>query len=196
MGAGSRVTGAGPSTPNHRTHGPARVSGAVSCPRPDRRTDLPVYDASVTHTQIRRAVADDVPAIVAMLADDRLGAARESADDLRPYRSAFEDIDADPRQHLMVAVREDRVVGTLQLTVIPGLSRRGSKRALIEAVRVHRSERGQGLGKQLIEWAIAESGRLGCALVQLTSDATREDAHHFYERLGFNRSHVGFKLQL
>lgn len=141
-------------------------------------------------------MAADIPAIVAMLADDQLGATRESPDDLAPYRSAFERVDADPHQRLTVATREDRVVGTLQLTVIPGISRRGSTRALIEGVRVHDSERGQGLGKQLIEWAVAESRRLGCALVQLTSDATRGDAHRFYERLGFSRTHVGFKLQL
>lgn len=158
--------------------------------------DLPDYHAGVTELRIRRAVTADIPAIVAMLADDQLGATRESPDDMSPYLSAFEQIDADRHQHLMVAARGDEVVGTLQLTVIPGLSRRGSTRALIEAVRVHHSQRGQGLGQQLIEWAVAESRHLGCALVQLTSDATREDAHRFYERLGFNRSHVGFKLQL
>jgi GNAT superfamily N-acetyltransferase len=93
-------------------------------------------------------------------------------------------------------VREGRVVGTLQLTVIPGLSRKGSTRSLIEGVRIHSDERGSGLGTLFIEWAIEESRRQGCQLVELTSDATRTDAHRFYERLGFTASHVGFKLAL
>jgi GNAT superfamily N-acetyltransferase len=146
--------------------------------------------------EIRAAVADDVPAIVAMLADDPLGAQRESPDDLTPYLAALERLSADPNQHLVVAVREGRVVGTLQLTVIPGLSRKGATRSIIEGVRIHADERGSGLGTQLIEWAIDESRRQDCQLVQLTSDVTRTDAHRFYERLGFTASHVGFKLPL
>ncbi|MER6618820.1 MULTISPECIES: GNAT family N-acetyltransferase [unclassified Streptomyces] len=146
--------------------------------------------------EIRAAVADDVPAIVGMLADDPLGARRESPDDLSPYLAALERLDADPNQHLVVAVREGRVVGTLQLTVVPGLSRRGATRSIIEAVRVHADERGSGLGSRLVEWAIDASRREGCQLVQLTSDNTRTDAHRFYERLGFTASHVGFKLPL
>ncbi|MGW7380284.1 N-acetyltransferase family protein [Streptomyces sp. NPDC054794] len=145
---------------------------------------------------IRPAVADDIPAVVGMLADDPLGAQRESPDDLTPYLTALERLNADPNQHLVVAVREGRVVGTLQLTVIPGLSRRGATRSIIEGVRIHADERGSGLGTQLIEWAIQESRCQGCQLVQLTSDNTRTDAHRFYERLGFTASHVGFKLQL
>ncbi|NNN31921.1 GNAT family N-acetyltransferase [Streptomyces sp. S3(2020)] len=146
--------------------------------------------------EIRAAVAADVPAIVAMLADDPLGAQRESPDDLAPYLTALERLVTDPNQHLVVAVREDRVVGTLQLTIIPGLSRRGSTRSIIEGVRIHADERGSGLGTRLIEWAVDESRRQNCQLVQLTSDATRTDAHRFYERLGFEASHVGFKLPL
>ncbi|MFF2099127.1 GNAT family N-acetyltransferase [Streptomyces sp. NPDC058202] len=146
--------------------------------------------------EIRAAVADDVHAIVAMLADDPLGAQRESPDDLTPYLDALKRLSADPNQHLVVAVRESRVVGTLQLTVIPGLSRKGATRSIIEAVRIHADERGSGLGTELIEWAIDESRRQGCQLVQLTSDASRTDAHRFYERLGFVASHVGFKLAL
>jgi GNAT superfamily N-acetyltransferase len=145
---------------------------------------------------IRPAVADDVLAIVGMLADDPLGAQRESLDDLTPYLAAFERLSVDPNQHLVVAVREGRVVGTLQLTVIPGLSRRGSTRSIIEAVRIHTDERGNGLGTQLIEWAVDESRRQNCQLVQLTSDRSRTDAHRFYERLGFAASHMGFKLEL
>ena len=145
---------------------------------------------------MRSATAADVPAIVAMLADDPLGAQRETPDDLAPYLAAWERLAADPNQHLIVAVREGRVVGTLQLTIIPGLARRGSLRSIIEAVRIQANERGSGLGTRLIEWAIEESRRQGCRLVQLTSDNTRIDAHRFYERLGFTASHLGFKLQL
>ncbi|MCX4549520.1 GNAT family N-acetyltransferase [Streptomyces sp. NBC_01267] len=146
--------------------------------------------------EIRRADENDIPAIVAMLADDPLGARRESPDDLTPYTAAHRRIAADPHQHLVVAVREGRVVGTLQLTVIPGLSRRGATRALIEGVRVHADERGSGLGTRLIEWAVDTSRSQNCRLVQLTSDTTRTDAHRFYERLGFTATHLGFKLQL
>ncbi|MEU1512429.1 GNAT family N-acetyltransferase [Streptomyces sp. NPDC005811] len=145
---------------------------------------------------IRTAAAEDIPAIVALLADDPLGAQRESPDDLTPYRKALERLTADPNQRLVVAVREGRVVGTLQLTIIPGLSRRGATRSVIEGVRVHADERGSGLGTRFIEWAIEESRRENCQLVQLTSDVSRTDAHRFYERLGFVASHVGFKLPL
>ncbi|MCT4354922.1 GNAT family N-acetyltransferase [Streptomyces sp. Je 1-79] len=146
--------------------------------------------------EIRPAAVGDLADIVAMLADDPLGAQRESPDDLTPYTAAYERLVHDPNQHLMVAVRGAKLVGTLQLTIIPGLSRRGSTRSIIEAVRIHADERGSGLGTQFIEWAIEESRRQGCRLVQLTSDATRKDAHRFYERLGFEASHVGFKLSL
>ncbi|MET7646221.1 GNAT family N-acetyltransferase [Streptomyces sp. NPDC005426] len=146
--------------------------------------------------EIRPAAVGDLAEIVAMLADDPLGARRESPDDLTPYLAAFRKLAGDPHQHVVVAVRADRVVGTLQLTVIPGLSRRGSTRSVIEGVRVHADERGSGLGTQLIQWAVDESRRQECQLVQLTSDATRTDAHRFYERLGFVAGHVGFKLAL
>ncbi|MBP0449856.1 GNAT family N-acetyltransferase [Kitasatospora sp. RG8] len=150
----------------------------------------------MTDLTIRRATSEDLPAIVAMLADDPLGAARESPDDLIPYREAFARIDTDPNQHLVVAERAGRTIGTLQLTVVPGLSRKGSTRTIIEAVRIHADERGSGLGTELIRWAVDRSRELGADLVQLTSDATRTDAHRFYERLGFVGSHLGFKLAL
>jgi len=143
--------------------------------------------------EIRRAVASDVPAIVAMLADDPLGARRERPGD-PAYAEAFKEIDTDPRQWLMVAVADAEVVGTLQLTFIPGLSRLGSTRALIEAVRVRSDQRGNGLGADLIRWAIDTARDQGAALVQLTTDASRKDAHRFYERLGFEATHVGMKL--
>ncbi|MFE2142364.1 GNAT family N-acetyltransferase [Streptomyces sp. NPDC059456] len=146
--------------------------------------------------EIRPATEEDLPAIVAMLADDPLGATRESPDDLTPYRAAFKRLADDPHQHVVVAVRGDRVVGTLQLTIVAGLSRKGATRSIIEGVRVHADERGGGLGTLFIEWAIDRSRRENCQLVQLTSDVTRTDAHRFYERLGFTASHVGFKLSL
>ncbi|MFI6148371.1 GNAT family N-acetyltransferase [Streptomyces sp. NPDC051109] len=145
---------------------------------------------------IRPATEEDLPAIVAMLADDPLGATRESPDDLTPYIAAFKRLADDRNQHVVVAVRKGRVVGTLQLTVVPGLSRKGATRSIIEGVRVHADERGSGLGTRFIQWAIEESRRENCRLVQLTSDVTRTDAHRFYERLGFTASHVGFKLSL
>lgn len=145
---------------------------------------------------VRRATVDDIPEIVAMLADDPLGAKRESPDDPAPYLDAFARLDGDPNQHLVVAVQDGRTVGTLHLTLIPGLSRRGATRSLIEAVRVHADARGTGLGTRLIGWAVDESRRQNCALVQLTSDATRVDAHRFYEKLGFEASHLGFKMAL
>ncbi|WP_443111355.1 GNAT family N-acetyltransferase [Amycolatopsis sp. A1MSW2902] len=145
---------------------------------------------------VRRARADDVEAIVQMLADDQLGATRDSPADLEPYLQAFKTIDADPNQLLVVATSNDRPVATLQLTIIPGLARRGALRGQIEAVRVHRDHRSSGMGAQLVQWAIDESRRRGCNLVQLTSDTTRTAAHRFYERLGFVASHTGFKLHL
>ncbi|MFG2410738.1 GNAT family N-acetyltransferase [Streptomyces goshikiensis] len=145
---------------------------------------------------IRPATEEDLPAIVAMLADDPLGATRESPDDLTPYAAALGRLVEDPHQHVVVAVRGDRVVGILQLTIVPGLSRKGATRSIIEGVRVHADERGSGLGTRFVEWAVDQSRRENCQLVQLTSDVTRTDAHRFYERLGFTASHVGFKLQL
>jgi GNAT superfamily N-acetyltransferase len=145
---------------------------------------------------IRRATATDIDPIVAMLADDPLGATREKPGD-PAYLEAFEVIDSDPHQYLAVAVTDaDEVVGTLQLTFTSGLSRLGMTRATVEAVRVRSDQRGNHLGEQLLRWAIEESRARGCGLVQLTTDASRVDAHRFYERLGFTASHVGMKLPL
>ncbi|GAA4251807.1 GNAT family N-acetyltransferase [Dactylosporangium darangshiense] len=150
----------------------------------------------MTELRIRKATEADVPAIVALLADDPLGAGRESPDDLTPYLRAFAAIEADANQLLVVAERDGRTVGTLQLSLLPGLTRRGAARGQIEAVRVARDERGSGLGAALMQWAIDEAHERGCQLVQLTSDVSRSDAHRFYERLGFVPTHVGFKLNL
>ena len=148
---------------------------------------------------LRPARIDDVRAIVELLAADQLGATRDGADDdegLEPYRRAFEAIDADPAQLLLVAESGGEIVATMQLSFLPGLARRGALRAQIEAVRVRVDQRGSGLGGELMIWAIEEARRRGCALVQLTSDKRRTDAHRFYERLGFVASHEGFKLAL
>lgn len=147
----------------------------------------------------RRARRQDVPAIVSMLADDDLGKTREfpeSAVVTEGYYEAFERIDHDPNQFLCVVEKGSQVVGTLQLTLIPGLSRGGALRGQIEAVRVLGSRRGEGLGKALLGWAIEHCRAQACALVQLTSDRTRSEAHRFYEELGFEPSHIGYKLSL
>ena len=154
--------------------------------------------------KLRRATPEDLEAILGLIADDPLGQAREEAisvGELTPYRRAFATIDADPAQLVVVVVvvavgEEKEVVGTMQLSFIPGLARRGALRAQIEAVRVHESYRSQGLGTAMLKWAIAEAQRRDCALVQLTTDKTRTDAHRFYDRLGFVASHEGLKLRL
>jgi GNAT superfamily N-acetyltransferase len=144
---------------------------------------------------LRRAVAADLPAIVALLADDPLGATREGAD-LAPYEAAFAAVDADPAHLLVVADDAGAVVGTLQLSLLPGLSRGGAVRAQVEGVRVAGAARGRGLGEAMLRWCADEARRRGAALVQLTTDVRRPDAHRFYERLGYVASHVGMKLAL
>lgn len=146
----------------------------------------------------REARREDVPVIVAMLADDPVARTRESADgsDDDAYYAAFDAIQEDPRNELIVAESDGEVVGTMQLTFIPGLSRRGGERLQIEAVRVAASMRGQGLGRMMIGWAIDRARARGCRLVQLTSDKSRTEAHRFYTSLGFTASHEGFKLLL
>ena len=146
---------------------------------------------------VRRAVRADVPAIVALIAADQIGAARDGGADLEPYERAFATIDGDPAQLLVVVTEPSgAVVATLQLTVIPGLARRGSLRGQIEAVRVRADLRGRGLGQALMTWAIDEARRRGCTLIQLTSDKRRADALRFYDRLGFTASHEGLKLRV
>ena len=148
--------------------------------------------------ELRRARREDLEAIVAMLADDDLGSTREDASLplIAAYTEAFNAIDADPNQLLAVATSNGQVVGTLQLTFLPGLARTGMWRGQIEAVRIAKSFRGAGLGQQMFEWAIAQCKARGCGLVQLTTDKTRPDAHRFYDRLGFEASHIGYKLKL
>jgi GNAT superfamily N-acetyltransferase len=147
----------------------------------------------------RRARESDLPAIIAMLADDALGRTREVVSDPVDdrYRAAFAAIVADENQLLAVAVNaDDQPVGCLQLTFIPGLSRIGMWRGQIESVRITETERGTGLGTRFIEWAIGVCRDRGCKLVQLTSDKSRADSIRFYEKLGFTASHEGMKLTL
>ncbi|MFB6610290.1 GNAT family N-acetyltransferase [Agromyces sp. NPDC056379] len=157
------------------------------------------FEADGSTFALRRARRVDLAGLVALIAADSLRAAEETptGGGLEPYERAFEAIDADAAQTLTVLESADgRVVGTMQLSSIPGLARRGATRMQIEAVRVSRELRGLGLGSAMIEWAVGHARDQGAALVQLTSDARRVDAHRFYERLGFEASHVGFKLFL
>ena len=146
---------------------------------------------------LRRADEDDLRAVVGLLADDPVSAARgdrASAEDEPLYRAAMLEILADPANDLLVAVDAGEVVGTLQLTRLPGMARRGSARLLVEAVRVRSTLRSGGIGTALVRWVTdVAAPATGSSLVQLTSDNSRTDAHRFYERLGFAGSHRGFK---
>ncbi|MBG6103062.1 MULTISPECIES: GNAT family N-acetyltransferase [Micromonospora] len=150
----------------------------------------------MTDVIYREAVRADLPAVIALLADDVLGKARDFTEVDEAYERAFAAIDADPRNQLIVAERAGELVGCLQITYIPGLGRHGSERSLIESVRVRSDQRGRGLGRDLMTWAVEQARQRGCALVQLTTDKTREDAHRFYLGLGFVASHEGMKLAL
>jgi ribosomal protein S18 acetylase RimI-like enzyme len=146
----------------------------------------------------RAARREDLPALVRLLSDDMLGASRERASDPLPeaYGKAFDAIERDPNNELVVAEMNGKVAGMLQLTFIPGISRQGSWRALIEAVRVESTLRSAGLGRKLIALAIERARARGCRMVQLTSDKSRVEAIRFYESLGFVASHQGMKLEL
>jgi GNAT superfamily N-acetyltransferase len=148
--------------------------------------------------RLRKAEREDLPTIVRMLADDEFGAKRHRVEQPLPqeYYAAFDAIAASPSNLLYVAEADGEIVGTLQLTFIPGLDYLGAERMLIEAVRVARERRNSGLGKAMITQAIELARRRGCQRVELTSSASRKDAHRFYERLGFTASHVGMKLML
>jgi ribosomal protein S18 acetylase RimI-like enzyme len=147
----------------------------------------------------RSARQSDLADIIRLLADDDLGSTREVVSDPTDarYLAAFAAIDADPNQLLAVASDQaGRVIGCLQLSFLPGLSRAGMWRGQIESVRIAKDHRGSGLGSQFIEWAIARCAEHGCGLVQLTSDKTRVDSIRFYEKLGFVASHEGLKRNL
>lgn len=146
----------------------------------------------------RQARKDDVEAIVAMLADDPLGAKRERFQSPLPqsYYDAFAAIASDPHNEIVVATVKSRIVGVLQLTFIPYLTYQGGWRALIEGVRVASEFRAQGIGRTMLQWAIDRARQRGCHLLQLTTDKARPDALRFYESLGFTASHEGMKLHL
>jgi ribosomal protein S18 acetylase RimI-like enzyme len=154
---------------------------------------------AISSLTIRRARRDDVGVIAAMLADDPLGSARERLEDPLPpsYFRAFEALDRDPNIQLVVAEdTEGAVVGCLQLCILPGLSSQGASRGLIEDVRVASRCRSRGIGEQLVQWAVAAARSRGCRLVELLTHHTRVDAQRFYQRLGFQPSHVGMTLRL
>lgn len=145
--------------------------------------------------RFREATRQDVPAVVALLADDALGAAREGTD-LAPYLAAFDAMQAEGANILIVGEAAGRIVATCQLSFISGLSLRASRRAQVESVRVAADLRGRGIGAALMAEAEARARAAGCTLVQLTTNRARGDAHRFYERLGFTPSHLGFKKPL
>ena len=151
-----------------------------------------------SNIRFRRATAHDVPAIIALIANDQLGSTREDASlPLHAdYVAAFKAIDADANQLLAVVDASGVIAGCLQLTFIPGLSRRGSWRGQIEAVRISPDYRGGGFGRDFLEWAIEKCRARGCRLVQLATDKSRPEAHKFYEALEFVSSHEGMKRKL
>jgi GNAT superfamily N-acetyltransferase len=133
-----------------------------------------------------------------MLADDELGSTREKCEDPLPesYYMAFQQIDTDPNQELIVAELDGKVVGTLHLMFLPSISYQGQLRAQVESVRVDRQYQNQGIGSEMMKWTIERAKESGAHMVQLTSHKSRQDAHRFYERLGFQGSHLGMKLNL
>jgi len=148
--------------------------------------------------QYRLAIQTDVPPIVRLLAEDDLGAQREQFTNPLPetYYVAFEVIEADPNHELIVAELDGEIIGTLQLMFLPSLSYQGGTRAQVESVRVAGQYRSQGIGANMMKWTIERARQRGCHMMQLTSHKSRTDAHRFYERLGFAKSHVGMKIIL
>ena len=148
--------------------------------------------------KFRQATRKDLSEIVRMLADDFLGATRERYENPLPesYTKAFEEIDADKNNELIVAEKDGEIVGTLQITFTPSISFQGGKRATVESVRVDENYRGQGFGEELMKWAINRAREENCVAMQLTTNSDRKDAHRFYEDLGFKGTHLGMKLYL
>lgn len=146
----------------------------------------------------RKAQRTDLETIVALLASDPLGQSREDASTplQASYVSAFEAIDADPNQLLAVVVDRDKVIGTLQLTFLPNISRLGAWRAQIEAVRIAPNCRSAGIGRDMFLWAFEQARAHNCQMIQLTCDHTRKEAQRFYEALGFEATHIGYKKYL
>lgn len=147
-------------------------------------------------TSIRLARKRDLPDVLAIFTQDALGGHAESRRpaELAVYEAAFERIAASGSNWLYVAEQEGAIVGTFQLTLIPGLVNHGRLRAKVESVQVLADRRGLGIGAEMMRFAIAEARQKGAGMVELTSNKKRRDAHRFYERLGFDRSHEGFKM--
>jgi GNAT superfamily N-acetyltransferase len=152
----------------------------------------------MNRVHFRRARREDLPDIVRMLADDELGRQREKCEDPLPesYYTAFQQINTDPNQELIVAQLDGKVVGTLHLMFLPSISYQGQLRAQVESVRVDKQYQNQGIGSDMMKWTIERAKEYGAHMMQLTSNKARQDAHRFYERLGFKGSHLGMKLNL
>jgi GNAT superfamily N-acetyltransferase len=167
-----------------------------------RELSLPaILDARSNQFVLRRATSDDLDELMELLADDPVSASRgdvAASEDRLVYLEALEHIIGDASNDVLVAAdTAGRLVGTFQLTGIPGMARRGATRLQVEAVRVRSDARSSGIGSAMMQWVTdVAAPTLGSALVQLTSDAARHDAHRFYERLGFHRSHIGFKYRV
>lgn len=148
--------------------------------------------------KFHQATREDLPEIVRMLADDFLGSQRERYENPLPesYLKAFEEIEADKNNELIVAEKDGEIIGTLQITFTPSISFQGGKRATVESVRVDEKYRGQGIGKELMLFAINRAREENCVSMQLTTNAERTDAHRFYENLGFKGTHLGMKMKL
>jgi GNAT superfamily N-acetyltransferase len=158
-----------------------------------------VSEDILNHVFVRRAVAADVPRVVELLQQLSMdGGLREDLGPPLPqrYYDAFATIDADPSNDLLVADVEGKVVGTFQLTIIPSMRRGGIRTAMVEAVVVDARVRGHGMGEAMMQWAIDEAKRRGCGMLHLTSNKARTDAHRFYERLGFQKTHEGLRMSL
>ena len=150
----------------------------------------------MSEIEIRHACLEDLSTIVEMLQRDAVASRREGWGLGEQHIRAFHEIETTPENELIVAVRDGEIVGTLQLTFIPGLSYQGGWRAQVEAVRVRADLRSLGIGTRMMEWVIGRARERGCKLIQLTTNAARVDAQRFYKRLGFEASHVGMKLIL
>jgi ribosomal protein S18 acetylase RimI-like enzyme len=174
------------------------IAGQSRVPRDGVMTSTFAHTMDNDPVSIRAAGRPDLKRIVELLADDALGALREIVSNPvdEAYEFAFDEILSQPGNCVLVAERTGTVVGCLQLTIVPGLSRRGAKRALIEGVRVSSEHRNCGIGERLVENAVERARAASCSLVQLTTDATRTHAHRFYERLGFSATHVGYKRDI
>lgn len=162
---------------------------------------MPRTEADMPHLLYRDARPEDISTILILChAGDARGADTPPLDhaslaDPR-YRTAFDEISADPNNHLVVVESAGEIVGTLQISVLPGLTRFGMKRAILENVHIRGDQRGHGLGSQMVRWAVERCREYGCGMVQLTSNKVRLDAHRFYRKLGFEQTHEGFKLLL